>query len=182
MTRAIARMLRPLTDTRGMTLAEILVALVIITIGLVGLASVLPLSSYGIQEGNQLSTSTFLAEQRLEQLKGAQWTASPNTDCLGTSTNTSFGAGGTAPSGLSGGCVPSNFNDESPASNALATPYTSYTRQVRILDCTGGACFTGSDATMRQVTVRVLYTPLQGIGGVSTSQKFVELSTLMARR
>ena len=181
MSLRIVRMLRALTDTRGMTLAEILVALVIITIGLVGLASVLPLSSYGIQEGNQLSTATFLAEQRLEQLKAATWTTSPNTDCLGKSTNTSF-TSGTAPSGFVGTCTPTNFNDETPASNSLASPYTNYTRKARILDCNSGACFTGSDATMRQVTTRVYYTPLQGIGGVATSQKYVELSTLMARR
>jgi len=170
-----------LRDTRGMTLAEILVALVIITVGLVGLASVLPLSSYGIQEGNQMSTATFLAEQRFEQLKAAAWT-SPTPDCLGTSSNTSFGAGGTAPSGFVGTCAFTTFNDESPTSNPLPSPYTNYTRMVRILNCTGGACFTGSDATMRQVTVRVYYTPLQGIGGVATAQKFVELSSLSARR
>ncbi len=74
-----------------MTLAESLVALVIIGIGLVGLASVVPLSSWGIQEGNQMTTSVFLAEQRLEQVKGMRWTAADAgtglvaNDCLGSS-------------------------------------------------------------------------------------------------
>ena len=67
MTPALARLTRPLADTRGMTLAEILVALVIISIGLVGLASVVPLSSWGIQEGNQMTTSVFLADRLEEQ-------------------------------------------------------------------------------------------------------------------
>ena len=79
-----------LTDDRGMTVAEILVALVIISIGLLGLASVVPISSYGIQEGNQMSTAAFLAEQRLEQVKTAVWEAQPAVDCLGVSSNASF--------------------------------------------------------------------------------------------
>jgi prepilin-type N-terminal cleavage/methylation domain-containing protein len=169
-------------DDRGLTLAEILIALVILAVGLVGLAAVLPISSYGIQEGNQLTTATFLAEQRLEQVKGAQWTATPALDCVGVSSSPTFVAGGTAPSGIGGTCSPTNYNDETPGGNALASPYTRYTRQVRIRDCAANACFAGSDSAIREVRVRVYYTPLQGIGGVSTSQKFVELTTLVARR
>ncbi len=175
-------------DERGMTLTEILVALVIISIGLVGLASVMPISSYGIQEGNQRSTATFLAEQRLEQLKAAQWTWNPTTgtvDCLGASgnnTSTWTFSGGNPPGNFSS-CAWANFNDETPSSNPLPTPYTDYTRQARIQPCdaAGSACGV-SDATIRLVTVRASYTPLQGIGGVATAQEFVELSMLIARR
>src|SRR5712691_3599083 len=130
---------RRVADERGMTLTEILVALGIISIGLVGLASVMPISSYGIQQGNQVSTATFLAEQRLEQLKASQWTWNPTTgtvDCLGASgtnaSNWSF-SGGNPPSNFTAGCP--NFNDEAPSSNALPTPYTNYTRQARIQPC-----------------------------------------------
>ncbi len=52
-----------------MTLVEILVGIVIIGVALVDLASVVPLSSYGIQTGNQVSQATVLTEQRLEQLR-----------------------------------------------------------------------------------------------------------------
>jgi type II secretory pathway pseudopilin PulG len=170
-----------------MTLTEILVALGIISIGLVGLASVMPISSYGIQQGNQVSTATFLAEQRLEQLKAAQWTWNPTTgavDCLGVSganaSNWSF-SGGTPPGNFTAGCP--NFDDETPSSNALPTPYTTYTRQARIQPCDAAGSGCGvSDATIRLVTVRASYTPLQGIGGVATTQEFVELSMLIARR
>src|SRR6266852_2441256 len=76
-------------DQRGMSLAEILVACVIIAIGLVGLLSAVPTASYGIQEGQQLSTATFLANQRLEQARNAQWVATPVADTLGVSAWTS---------------------------------------------------------------------------------------------
>ena len=54
-------MRRLISDQRGMTLAEVLVALPIITIGLLALLSAIPLSTYATQEGRQTSTATFLA-------------------------------------------------------------------------------------------------------------------------
>jgi len=88
---------RLLTDERGLTLAEILVALLVIGVGLVGIAVVVPVSSYGVQEGNQLSTATFLAEQMIERTRSVAWTAVPAIDCLGLS------AGDTAPTATCGG-------------------------------------------------------------------------------
>ena len=104
-------------DERGMSLAEILVACVIIAIGLVGLLSAVPTASYGIQEGRQLSTATFLANQRLEEVRNAQWTQCPTADTLGVSATASVAptAGGTT-----------TFPDESP----MAAPYGDYTRTV----------------------------------------------------
>jgi hypothetical protein len=166
-----------------MSLVEIVAAVAIIGIGLAALASAIPLSAFGLQEGNQQSTAAFLAEERLEQLKTALWIETPATDCLGTSANWSFGAGGAAPSGIGGGCSPSNFNDETPGSNLLPSPYASYTRQVRIRDCSvGGAGCPVSDAGLRLAFVRVSYTPLQGVGGVAPAPRFVELSMLVAKR
>jgi type II secretory pathway pseudopilin PulG len=173
----------------GITLAEILIALAIVGIGLVGLAAVVPISSYGLQEGNQLSTATFLAEQRIEQLKAAAWTATPAVDCLGTSTSWSFSDAAAAPA-PGGGCTPASFPDETPAGSTAAGPPTklddphgSYTRQVRIRPCdaVGSSCGI-SDSNLRQATVRVSYVPLQAVGGVATSAKSVELTMLLARR
>jgi type IV pilus assembly protein PilV len=182
----------PLADERGLTLAEILVAMVILAIGLVGLASVMPISSYGLQEGNQMTTATFLAEQRLEQVKAAKWTTTPDEDCLGTSGITSASwafTSGTSPS-VVGKCdvngdgtaaENNSYPDETPVTSPAG--YGRYTRYVRIRPCDAGGSDCGvSDASMRMITVRVYYTPLQGIGGVSTSQKFVELTTLAAKR
>ena len=69
-------MRRLISDQRGMTLAEVLVALPIITIGLLALLSAIPLSTYATQEGRQTSTATFLANQRLEQVRRWQWSRS----------------------------------------------------------------------------------------------------------
>ena len=46
-------MRRVVLDQRGMTLAEVLVALPIITIGLLALLSAIPLSTYATQAGRQ---------------------------------------------------------------------------------------------------------------------------------
>src|SRR6266852_7172370 len=105
----------------GMSLAEILVACVIIAIGLVGLLSAVPTASYGIQEGRQLSTAAFLANQRLEQVRNAQWTQCPAADTLGVSASAAV-----APA--AGALI--TFPDESP----MAAPYGDYTRTVRITD------------------------------------------------
>jgi len=80
-------MRRLISNQRGMTLAEVLVALPIITIGLLALLSAIPLSTYATQEGSQTSTATFLANQRLDQVRNARWMATcpPTPDDLGVS-------------------------------------------------------------------------------------------------
>jgi len=142
----------------GMSLAEILVACVIIAIGLVGLLSAVPTASYGIQEGRQLSTAAFLANQRLEQVRNAQWVQCPApgapADTLGVS------AGSAAP--VSGGAT--TFPDESP----IAAPYGDYTRTVRITStqpddaCVGGVG--GPNVGLRQVVVTGSYRPSTATG------------------
>src|SRR3989338_9102009 len=118
-------------DQAGMSLAEILVACVIIAVGLVGLLSAVPTASYGIQEGRQLSTATFLANQRLEGVRNAQWTQCPAADTVGVSASVSV-----APT--SGALI--TFPDEGP----VAAPYGHYTRAVSITTaqpadpCVGG--------------------------------------------
>ncbi|PYM55712.1 MAG: hypothetical protein DMD77_18740 [Candidatus Rokuibacteriota bacterium] len=158
-------------DQRGMSLAEILVACVIIAIGLVGLLSAVPTASYGIQEGQQLSTATFLANQRLEQVRNAQWVAAPAADTLGVSASTSV-----APT--SGGLT--TFADETP----MAAPYSGFSRTVRITDCgVGAGCGGIVDPGLRQVTVAVSYRPstATGVAAVGTTKSAI-VSMLMAQR
>ena len=156
-------------NERGMTLAEILVAIGIIGVGLAALASAIPLSTYGIQEGSQLSTATFLANQRLEQVRNARWTESPAVDEVGVSASST-----SAPQ--SGGTT--TFPDES----AVASPYAQYARQVRITDCgTGAGCQSIVSAKLRQITVTVSYRPLTGVGQAS-AVKPVLVTMLIARR
>jgi prepilin-type N-terminal cleavage/methylation domain-containing protein len=161
-------------DQRGMSLAEILVACVIIAIGLVGLLSAVPTASYGIQEGRQLSTATFLANQRLEQVRNALWTQCPTADTLGVSASASVApaAGGTT-----------TFPDESP----MAAPYGGYTRTVRITytqpadPCVAGVG--GPNVGLRQVTVTVSYRPstATGVAAAGTTKSAI-VSMLMAQR
>lgn len=159
-----------LFNQRGMTLVEILIAVAVLMVALVGLASGIPIASYGIQEGSQLTTATFLANQRLEQVKAAAWTSTPGPDTLGVSASATA-----APVGTLG----ITFPDETP----VTAPYTQYTRQVRITDCGvglgcgGGLVLPG----LRQVTITVSYTPLTGVG-VGASAKSAIVTMLVAQR
>ena len=161
-------------DQAGMSLAEILIACVIIAVGLAGLLSAVPTASYGIQEGRQLSTAAFLANQRLEQVRNAQWTQCPVADTLGASASLS-----TAPA--SGGLI--TFPDENP----MAAPYGDYTRTVRITDaqpadpCVGGVG--GPNLGLRQVIVTVSYRPSTATGlSAGGTTKSAIVTMLVAQR
>lgn len=58
-----------LVQEHGLTLAEVLSALAVLSIGLVALISLLPLAGFGVHEGAHRSGATFLATQRLEQIR-----------------------------------------------------------------------------------------------------------------
>jgi len=164
--------MHPFVDQRGMTVPEILAAVVVIMVALVALASAIPLSAYGIQEGSQLTTATFLANQRLEQVKLKQWTVKPVVDDVGVS------ASATAAPQKAGGIT--TFPDESP----VAAPYTQFTRTVRITDCgIGAGCGGVVHAGQRQVTVTVTYRPLTGQGQAAAgTTKSAIVSLVVAQR
>ena len=166
-----------LTNERGLTLAEILVAVAVIGLGLVGLAVVIPVSSYGVQEGSQLSTATFLAEQMIERARAAAWTSTPapGSDCLGVSAGNAAPVP-VAPATCNGSAV-TQFPDE-----ANVTGYTQYARTVRVTDCGATPCAGTTDATMRLVTVTVTYAPISVRGGQSGSTKTVQLEWLVSRK
>ena len=56
-------------DQSGFTLAEILVAVAIILVGLVAVLQLFPIGTQGMDTGKRQSTAVFLAEQKLEQIK-----------------------------------------------------------------------------------------------------------------
>jgi hypothetical protein len=136
-----------------MSIAEVALAIAVIGVGLVALSSAIPLTSYGIREGDQLSTATFLANERLEQVRNARWEVGPPAlDTLGNSPVATA-----AP--VSGGVV--TFPDESP----VAAPHAGYSRTVRVTDCgVGVGCGGIASPDMRQVTVTVTYRPMTSAG------------------
>lgn len=175
-------------DQRGLSLVEVLVASLLIAIGLVSVMYVVPISSYGVQEGKQMSTATFLAEQRLEEVRNAAWrlrdaslpTTNPNRedDCLGVSAAgaapSSDRCARTSPTTCTKGTACATFPDEANVDG--------FARQVRVTDCSGGAGCSGIiDANLRLVTVTVTYTPLSG-AGVGAATKPMSVSLLVARR
>ena len=184
-------MRRVVSDQRGMTLAEVLVALPIITIGLLALLSAIPLSTYATQEGRQTSTATFLANQRLEQVRNAQWSgtcqvngatglviagAAVVTDKVGVSASSTAAPQDPSPA--------VTFADES----SIAAPYSGYSRQVRIIDSVVAAATCDPAGNMsgtgiRQVTVTVSYTPLSATGTNAVSgARSVSVTMQVAQR
>lgn len=173
-------MRRLIANPRGMTLAEVLVALPIITIGLLALLSAIPLSTYATQEGSQTSTATFLANQRLDQVRNAQWMATcpplPTGDVLGVSASSTA-----APTNG----VVTTFADENP----MAAPYAAYTRQVRITEPVASTTVCGPTGAisgtygLRTVTVTVTYRPLSATGSsAAPSSRAVIVNMQIAQR
>jgi prepilin-type N-terminal cleavage/methylation domain-containing protein len=165
-----------IVDERGVTLVEVVAALAIISIGLAGLIVLVPVSTYAVQEGGQLSTATFLAEQMIERARASRWSADPATDCLGVS------AGDAAPLPSESSCHgiwTTQFPDEAEGISGHAQ----YRRVVRVTGCEiAPACAGLSGIGMRRVTVSVRYTPLPVGGGQSPAPRTVQLEWLTSRK
>jgi competence protein ComGC len=171
-------------DNAGLTVVEVVLALAIIMVGLLALIAAMPLGTSQIGEANVKTTATFLAEQRLEQIKNAKWTTAPAVDGLG---------GG----GSDGGAAVAQWPDEGYGSiafpgsaNCAANDRSGgcrFRRQVRIRDCSvltcaGIATATATVNTLRQVTVTVFFLPFAGTGVEQADEESVQLTTLIAKR
>jgi hypothetical protein len=125
---------RSLPEERGLTLAEVLPALALLSIGLVAMISLLIPASSGIHEGEHRSLATFLASERLEQIRHAVGRSEPDTDPLREAT--------------------SSFPDEP----ALPAPHGAFSRFIRIVDCgTSDGCSGVRSPGVRQLSVTVGY-------------------------
>ncbi len=192
-----------LRDQRGFTVAEVLVAAVIVSLAFVALGTIVPIATYAVQEGYQLSTATFLADQKLEQIKNLPWACTGGTgtdsgcspptgsttanDCLGISASSTaapktpgnatctFGATFVNPGGALTWVA-----DESETS---ITNFNGYSRQVRVTDCGAGAgCMGIVDPGMRFVTVTVSYTSLSATGNTASGTKSYSVSMIVSKR
>jgi type II secretory pathway pseudopilin PulG len=164
-----------LSDSRGMTLAEVLVALGIIFAGLIALAAVVPTATGHVGESELTTTATFLAEQRLEQLKNASWTSTNDAMC-----------GGNAACNDGVAAAP-QWPDQAYATIVLnGTNYGRFRRTVRIATCSvvacGGMAIDPSLNTLRQITITVFFRPITGTGQFGANEETVTLAGLVAQR
>jgi prepilin-type N-terminal cleavage/methylation domain-containing protein len=60
-------------DQRGTTLAELMVALVVLAIGILAVAQIFPAGSRGQVQDRLLSTANYDAQQKIEELAGLSW-------------------------------------------------------------------------------------------------------------
>jgi prepilin-type N-terminal cleavage/methylation domain-containing protein len=158
----------------GLTLAEILVAIAVAGVALAALAVVVPMSSYAVQDGHQLSTAAFLAEQAIERARAAAWTESPPVDCLGVST----GDAAPIPTGATcQGAASTRFPDEAGGISG----YPRYRRSVRVTSCAPTPCAGATTTGLRRVAVTVAYAPLTS-AGLSPRSTTVRLEWLVAQK
>jgi prepilin-type N-terminal cleavage/methylation domain-containing protein len=148
-----------LAEEHGLTLAEVLAALTVLSIGIVAMISLLPLAGSGVHEGAQRTIATFLAAQRLEQIRHVVGLAETQTDPLGDSGMT--------------------FPDEA----ALAVPHAAFGRSVRLQDCGAGlGCGGVRTPGVRQITVTVTYPTTTSQGAPAPSRAAIALSTYLGSR
>jgi Tfp pilus assembly protein PilV len=123
-----------LSGERGLTLAEILPALALLSLGLIAMISLLPPAASGIREGEHRSRAIFLAAQRLEHVRHGVGRSDPETDPL-TMVSTAF-----------------------PDEPMLAGPDPAFSRTVRVVDCgQSQGCSGVLSPGLRQVSVTVGY-------------------------
>jgi prepilin-type N-terminal cleavage/methylation domain-containing protein len=95
--------MRTMMNERGMTLVEVLVAVAVLTVGLTAIAAGMQLGTSGITQAQQETTATFLAEQRLEDVRAfALSTAAAQGYANVTAANFPAEAYGTIPGGYAG--------------------------------------------------------------------------------
>lgn len=157
-------------DERGLTLPEILVAMAILTVGLLGVASSLVVSSGGvsagitggqgaIERGHAVSTATTLAQEWLEQIRRL----GPTQFRCGTSCSGSMAPVDTMTN------PPSGFSAE--AFGAISG-YPNFSRSVTVAASTPAA-------NMKTVTVTVRY---KYSSGSRLAEEGLSISTIIAAR
>lgn len=67
-------MMAVLRNERGLSLVEIMVAMLLLTIALVGLAASFPLAMFGVTSGGFQTTATLLAQKCLDMAKTVAYT------------------------------------------------------------------------------------------------------------
>lgn len=69
--------MKRLHDDSGFTLMELVIAMFLLAIALMGLASAYPAASIAVNEGRQFTTAVTVAQDAVERLKGLSYAAIP---------------------------------------------------------------------------------------------------------
>ena len=150
----LARAIRYSGGQAGFSLAELLAAVFVISLGLVAVGAGFATAIQGVETGRQQTTATFLAEQRLEQVRAT---------ALGNSLVACMGFANITPA-----CFPAQ-------AYSSITSAPGYRSTVTITDyIVNGA------VARKRVDVEVFYQPIVAWGVLQTAERSVRLSTLIA--
>jgi len=137
----------------GFSLAELLAAVFVISLGLVAVGAGFATAIQGVETSRQQTTATFLAEQRLEQVRAT---------ALGNSLVACMGF-----ANITAGCFPAQ-------AYASITNAPDYRSTVTITDYV-----VNGNIARKRVDVDVFYRPIVAWGALAT-ERSVRLSTLIA--
>ena len=145
-----------MNEPRGFTLAELFVAMFVLSVGIVAVAAALGQATSGVEVGRGETTAIFLAEQRLELLKSAaleDWSSAL----------------------LAAGIVVEAYGTIVNAAR--------YRRETIVADHAGRECASGVPSTVacKRVRVTVSYRPVSGGGGPAEERR-VDLVTVLVSR
>jgi Tfp pilus assembly protein PilV len=141
-------------STDGFTVAELLAATFVIAVGLVAVGAGFATAIQGVETGRQQTTATFLAEQRMEQIRATAF-GDPLVACMGFTSITTA-------------CFPAQ------AYGAIESA-PGYRSTVTITDYT-----VAGNVVRKRVDVEVFYQPIVAWGVLVTAERSVRLSTLVA--
>jgi len=137
----------------GFTLAEVVAAVFVISLGLVAVGAGFATAIQGVETSRQQTTATFLAEQRLEQVH-AKALGNPRGACTGFAN-------------ITAACFPAQ-------AYGVITDAPDYRSTVTITDYV-----VNGNVARKRVDVEVFYRPAMALG-VLTTERSVRLSTLVA--
>jgi prepilin-type N-terminal cleavage/methylation domain-containing protein len=152
----LAQRIRIVGSQAGFTLAELLAAIFIISLGLVAVGAGFATAIQGVEGGRQRTTATFLAEQRMEQV---------HATALGSSLIACMGF-----ANITAACFPAQ-------AYASVTSAPDYRSTVTVTDY-----LVGGNVARKRVDVEVFYQPIVAWGVQVTAERSVRLSTLFANR
>jgi Tfp pilus assembly protein PilV len=138
----------------GFTLAELVAAVFVISLGLVAVGAGFATAIQGVETGRQQTTATFLAEQRMEQI---------HATALGNSLVACMGF-----ANITAACFPTQ-------AYASITNAPGYRSTVTITDYV-----VGGNVARKRVDVEVFYQPVVAWGVQLSAERSVRLSTLIA--